>query len=90
MRNRNTEAKSSNSPIEMEELGAFLDGELSPDRAAEVAELISRHRDLSDLLEDYEAQTVELRNLDAASMSEPVPEHLTAIIRGARKNDRET
>lgn len=66
--------------VEMEDLSAFLDRELPPEQAAEVAALVSRDVRLSARLSAYRAQMAQIRDLYAEFLGKPVPQPLLAVL----------
>ncbi len=66
--------------ITLEELSAFLDEELPPDRAAEIAMAISQDAELGDRLKHYEDQIAAIRSLYENIVHDPMPRNLVAAV----------
>ncbi|MHA3904590.1 anti-sigma factor family protein [Castellaniella sp. WN] len=62
-------------------LHAWMDGELAPERAAEVAQWLSEHPDEAARVAALQAQCASLRALQAQVLDEPVPPRLRHALR---------
>lgn len=67
----------SSASVTEQEVHAFVDGQLSPERAAEVALAVSQDPDLVQRVNTYREQNAALRTLMAPLLDEPVPVRLT-------------
>lgn len=65
----------------MEDLSAFLDGELAPDRAAEVAEAVRQNPELLAQLDSYRRQTRKLHALYDPVLHAPLPDGFVELAR---------
>jgi anti-sigma factor RsiW len=65
----------------LEDLSAFVDGELAPERAAEIAEAIRRNPALLDQLDSYRQQTKSLHALYDPVLHAPLPDNLSQLAR---------
>lgn len=63
-------------PVTEEDLHAYVDGLLPPDRQAEVAHYLDQQPDLADRVAAYTAQREGLRSALAPLAAEPIPPHL--------------
>ena len=68
-------------PITEADLHAWVDGQLSAERAREIEAYLSTHRDEAERLEAYRAQKRELHALFDPVLEEPLPERLVAAAR---------
>lgn len=68
-----------------EDLSSYLDGGLEPLRRAQVEAAIRADPHLTRTIAAYRAQEEDLREMAAAVLEEPVPEHLLNIVRKARR-----
>lgn len=66
--------------VDDERFYAWLDGELAPEEAAQVAAAVAADPELSRLAEEHRAMTAMLRSSFATVEMKPVPERLTAAI----------
>ena len=76
-----------NRPVTQDELHAYVDGELSEDRAAAVEEWLARHPEDSSMVEAWREQAEMLRSRYGAVVDEPVPARLSLarLARASRK-----
>jgi anti-sigma factor RsiW len=68
-----------------EDLSSYLDGGLEPLRRAQVEAAIRADPHLARTVAAYRAQEEDLREMAAAVLEEPVPEHLLNVVRRARR-----
>jgi anti-sigma factor RsiW len=68
-----------------EDLSSYLDGGLEPLRRAQVEAAIRADLHLTRTIAAYRAQEEDLREMAAAVLEEPVPEHLLNVVRRARR-----
>ena len=68
-----------------EDLSSYLDGGLEPLRRAQVEAAIRADPHLTRTIAAYRAQEEDLREMAAAVLDEPVPEHLLDVVRKARR-----
>lgn len=64
-----------------EDLNAFIDGELDPSRQDEIRLALADHAETAAYVEALRQQDEALRRLGDATLSEPVPERLRAVVR---------
>lgn len=76
-----------NRPVTQDELHAYVDGELSEDRAAAVEEWLARHPEDSAIVAAWRQQAEMLRSRYGAVVDEPVPARLSLarLARASRK-----
>lgn len=67
------------SPISHSDLHAYVDGELSKERHAEVAAWLAEHPEDMSRVESYRSQKQDLRRLFAPVLGDPLPERLMAL-----------
>lgn len=72
--------------IEDEKFFAWLDGELSPEEAAQVAAMVAADAELSRKAEEHRAMTAAIRGAFASVAATPVPERVTAAIHADQDN----
>lgn len=72
------------SPITEEELHAYIDGHLGPQRQAEIDAYLADHPSEAERLRSYQRQNAALVELFDSVLHEPVPEHLRAFDRSRR------
>jgi anti-sigma factor RsiW len=66
-------------PITEEELHAYVDDVLPPERRADVEEHLARHQGDAERVATYQAQKQALKALFQPVLDEPVPDHLLAL-----------
>lgn len=67
--------------ISREEIAAFADGELAPERQAEVAAAVAADPELAAQVEAHRALKARLAGHFAPIVDQPVPDHLAAMLR---------
>lgn len=70
-----------------EEVHAFIDGELTADRAPVVEAAIKADPALADIVATYQADKILMKRLYGPLVNRPVPQHLVDLARGHRASD---
>ena len=75
--------------IDDEEVWAYVDGALTPERRAEISRALADDRRLSEKVAAMRRQNEILRSVGADVLHEPVPERLLDVLRKARTLEAE-
>ena len=77
-------------PIRDEELWAYFDGELTPERRAQIEAALVDNRQISEKVAAMRRQTDAVKSIGEKTLDEPVPERLLDVLRKVRVPPRKS